>query len=703
VQDLDASDFTLDLLLENTSYLTNLATGNAFNITQYDMVLLKTGTAAGVAGAIHAFATKGGGSNGVPSALFQSVQSAKLTSPDGTDAGGGSFHYPLNPDKQLTDYNGAKGAISKSTALNWGYGFGTANTEYIQALRNTVLAPPTALAAVASGNSVALSWTDNATDETGFEVFRSTDGVTYTRLTTVGTNITNYADSCLSYATRYYYKVRTTGQDLVSGFAAAVNTNTGNRPALTLSTLTGACSVTAVAPIAPDNCDGTATATTTDPTTYTAQGAYTINWLFAYSDGSTSTATQQVVVSDETAPTVRTQNIVVQLDATGHASVTAEAIDNGSSDECGIQFVALSKTTFDCADAGPNTVTLTVTDVNGNVAAAEATVTVQDNVAPLAAAKNILVTLANGSAVITAADVDNGSSDACGIQSLQLDKTSFDCSSIGPNTVRLTATDTHGNSATATATVTVIGTTPAPAIAISRTDNTFTGLPNNTIALGYAAQSLVLTATNSTSASTATTYAWSPATGLSNANSANPVFTPTSAGTYTFTVLATNEFGCSGSRSVSITVLDVRCSNNLGKVLVCHNGQQLCLPLSAVGTHLVELGDQLGNCTSSTARTAAGNSQQHQRVAAPASVFEAYPNPFTTRTTIRFRPVATGAAQVQVFNHLGQLVTTLYNATAEAGRYYELSFEGAALPAGLYTCRLLLDGKATTQRLVLVK
>jgi PKD repeat protein len=155
VEDLNAADFTIDLLLGNTTYLTKVGTGT-FNITQYDMVLVKTGAATGVANAIHAFGTKTGGSGG-PSALFLSVASAKITSPDGgADAGGGTFHYPLNPDQAATDYNGAKGALSKSTAFNWGYGFGQPNIDYIQSLRDAVLRPsllvPSGQSLTASGN-----------------------------------------------------------------------------------------------------------------------------------------------------------------------------------------------------------------------------------------------------------------------------------------------------------------------------------------------------------------------------------------------------------------------------------------------------------------------------------------------------------------------------------------------------------------------
>ncbi|WP_334111868.1 beta strand repeat-containing protein, partial [Paucihalobacter sp.] len=49
-------------------------------------------------------------------------------------------------------------------------------------------------------------------------------------------------------------------------------------------------------------------------------------------DGNFATAQAIVTVEDSIAPTVVTQNITLQLDATGNASITANQIDNGSSD-----------------------------------------------------------------------------------------------------------------------------------------------------------------------------------------------------------------------------------------------------------------------------------------------------------------------------------------------------------------------------------
>ena len=85
------------------------------------------------------------------------------------------------------------------------------------------------------------------------------------------------------------------------------------------------------------------------------------------------------------------------------------------------------------------------------------TIEVKDNTAPTVLTQNRTVQLdATGNAFITAAFLDNGSTDACGIASFEVSKTSFDCSSLGDNTVLLTVKDIHGNSSTANTIVTVV-------------------------------------------------------------------------------------------------------------------------------------------------------------------------------------------------------------------------------------------------------
>jgi len=173
-------------------------------------------------------------------------------------------------------------------------------------------------------------------------------------------------------------------------------------------------------------------------------------------NGNTASATAIVTVEDHVPPTMFTKNIIVQLDADGTVAISPNDVNNGSYDACSVINYSLSKSTFNCSNIGPNTVVLKATDANGNTATANATVTVEDKVAPIALAKNITAQITQGgNAIITATQVDNGSYDVCGNVTLSLSKYIFICRNIGPNTVVLTATDGSGNTATATAIVTV--------------------------------------------------------------------------------------------------------------------------------------------------------------------------------------------------------------------------------------------------------
>jgi hypothetical protein len=154
------------------------------------------------------------------------------------------------------------------------------------------------------------------------------------------------------------------------------------------------------------------------------------------------------------------KNVTVSLNASGSYTLTAAEIDNGSTASSGIASIVLSKTAFTCDDitTNPNEVTLTVTDNDGNVESCTATVTVIDDIKPVAKAKAYTAELdATGNVTITPANVDDGSSDACGILSMSLSKTDFTCSDIAtnPNVVTLTVTDNHGNFSTANADITI--------------------------------------------------------------------------------------------------------------------------------------------------------------------------------------------------------------------------------------------------------
>jgi hypothetical protein len=56
--------------------------------------------------------------------------------------------------------------------------------------------------------STSLRWSDGDLKEDGFKIERSTDGVTFTQITTVGSGVFQYNDTGLTESTEYYYRVR---------------------------------------------------------------------------------------------------------------------------------------------------------------------------------------------------------------------------------------------------------------------------------------------------------------------------------------------------------------------------------------------------------------------------------------------------------------------------------------------------------------
>jgi hypothetical protein len=73
----------------------------------------------------------------------------------------------------------------------------------------TLMAPDNLTVTPASSSQINLSWTDQSTNETGFQVERKTGaGGTYAQIATAAANTTTYSDSGLAEGTTYVYRVR---------------------------------------------------------------------------------------------------------------------------------------------------------------------------------------------------------------------------------------------------------------------------------------------------------------------------------------------------------------------------------------------------------------------------------------------------------------------------------------------------------------
>jgi fibronectin type 3 domain-containing protein len=88
----------------------------------------------------------------------------------------------------------------------------------------TLMLAPAQLVATVSGSSIVLTWTDVDSTATGYTILRSTNGTSFTQLTTLNTaNAHTYIDSTATAGQTYYYQVQATNGSLSSAVSNTVN------------------------------------------------------------------------------------------------------------------------------------------------------------------------------------------------------------------------------------------------------------------------------------------------------------------------------------------------------------------------------------------------------------------------------------------------------------------------------------------------
>ncbi len=256
---------------------------------------------------------------------------------------------------------------------------------------------------------------------------------------------------------------------------------------------------------ATDNCSNNVGVTFVQDTINVAPGlcgkySYTISRTRTAVDdcGNIETHTNTITVTDSLAPSFPglPDTIIVQ------------SVNFPANDSCLVP-VTLNATQFivDCApiselvvtnnapegdgalDAGGNytvgnyTIHFAATDPCGNVGLDSVVVVVIDNSKPTAICNNnVVISLgSDGTAMLKPEDIDLGSTDNCGIDTMFLDNALFSCADLGINPVTLTVVDIHGNANTCTVNVDVtLGNGVGFNLAVSATPETFSGANNGT-------------------------------------------------------------------------------------------------------------------------------------------------------------------------------------------------------------------------------
>ena len=84
------------------------------------------------------------------------------------------------------------------------------------------------------------------------------------------------------------------------------------------------------------------------------------------------------------------------------------------------------------------------------------------------------------------------------------------------------------------------------------------------------------------------------------------------------------------------------------------------------------------------------------------NIINVFPNPFNSQTTIKYSLKNSGNVNLKLYNSIGQEIMQLRNEFETAGSH-DIKFTNDKLPSGIYFLTLNIEGKTTTQKLVLTK
>ncbi|PPD03939.1 MAG: hypothetical protein CTY29_07755 [Methylobacter sp.] len=174
------------------------------------------------------------------------------------DSGGSSGAYSYSFAHRLCQTNGFRTIMSyactggtrisyfsnPNVTLTSGYTTGTSTANNAQSMNNTKAlvasfrptatttvavapkAPGNLAASALSSSQINLAWTDNSTDETGFRLERSTDGVNWVEFAVTAGNVTSFSDTGLAASTTFQYRARSYNGNGNSGYSNVVSAAT---------------------------------------------------------------------------------------------------------------------------------------------------------------------------------------------------------------------------------------------------------------------------------------------------------------------------------------------------------------------------------------------------------------------------------------------------------------------------------------------
>lgn len=100
--------------------------------------------------------------------------------------------------------------------------------------------------------------------------------------------------------------------------------------------------------------------------------------------------------------------------------------------------------------------------------------------------------------------------------------------------------------------------------------------------------------------------------------------------------------------------------------------------------------------------SAIGIQQISSELPAEFRLHQNFPNPFNPSTRIRFNIMSSSEAEMKVFDILGKEIRTIKYGRLAPG-YYEIDFDAAGIPSGVYFYRLITGEFTDTKKMIIVK
>ncbi|MCH3884967.1 DUF11 domain-containing protein [Tenacibaculum aquimarinum] len=219
----------------------------------------------------------------------------------------------------------------------------------------------------------------------------------------------------------------------------------------TIADETFECSGTPTTPTTTDACDpATINGTTTTTFPITTLGTTVVTWTFTDASGNDTTANQNVIIQDTTAPVTPTiADETFECSGTPTTPTTTDACDPATIN-------GTTTTTFPITTLGTTVVTWTFTDASGNDTTANQNVIIQDTTAP------VTPTIADETFECSGTPTTPTTTDSCDPATINgTTTTTFPITTLGTTVVTWTFTDASGNDTTANQNV-IIQDTTAP-------------------------------------------------------------------------------------------------------------------------------------------------------------------------------------------------------------------------------------------------